>query len=95
VIWFEVAAVLVALRLLGRWLGGSRDDSELLMLPLVLLALTVLDLVAIRGQGISWEGWASVVLCAALVALGWVERNGGLERLRVPEEIWRVDRLPS
>jgi hypothetical protein len=95
VIWFEVAAVLVALRLLGRWLRGSGDDSELLLLPFVLLALTGLDLIAIRGQGISWEGWASVVLCAALVALGWVERNGGLERLRVPDEIWRVDRLPG
>jgi hypothetical protein len=95
VIWFEVAAVLVALRLLGRWLSGARDDIGLVLLPLVLLALTALDLIAIRGQGISWEGWASVVLCAALVAFGWVERNGGLERLRIPDEIWRVDRLPE
>lgn len=93
--WVEVAAVLLAIRLLGRWLGGPKDDVELVLLPLALLAVTALDLIDIRTEGISWQGWASVVLCAILVAFGWIERNGGLERLRVPDEVWRVDRLPG
>src|SRR5207253_7289406 len=95
VFWLEVAAILVALRLLRRWLSGPRHDPELMLLPCVLLALTALDLIVGRSQGISWEGWVSVGLCLFLAALGWIERNGGLESLRVPEEIWRIDRLPG
>jgi hypothetical protein len=88
------AAILLAIRLLVRWLRRPRDRGEVVALPFLMLALTALDLIYERND-ISWEGWASVVLCAALVALGWVERSGGLERLRVPDEIWRVDRLPG
>jgi hypothetical protein len=95
VFWLEVAAILVALRLLGRWLSGPRDDPELMLLPCALLSLTALDLIVARRQGVSWEGWASVGLCLFLAVLGWIERTGGLEKLRVPEEIWRVDRLPG
>jgi hypothetical protein len=29
-------------------------------------------------------------LCALF---GWIEKDSGLENVRVPEEIWRVDRL--
>ena len=89
--WLEAAAILVALRLLGRWLSGPRADRELVLLPLALLTLTALNLIAERITGVSWEGWVSVVLGAVLVAFGWIERTGGIEKFRLPE-IWRVDR---
>ena len=92
--WLEAAAILVALRLLGRWLSGPRADRELVLLPLALLTLTALNLIVDRIPGVSWEGWVSVVLCAVLVAFGWIERTGGVERFRLPE-IWRIDRLPE
>jgi hypothetical protein len=68
-----------------------------MLLPCALLAVTALDLIVDQREvgTISWEGWASVVLCVVLLALGWIERDGGLERLRVPDEIWRIDRLPG
>lgn len=94
VFWLEVAAIVVALRLLGRWLTRPRHDEELVSLPLALLALTTLDLIVIRSQ-IGWEGWASAGLCVLLLALGWFERSRGLRGFRLPEEIWRVDRLPE
>jgi hypothetical protein len=93
--WLEVAAVLTTLFLLGRWLTAAADDPLLLLLPLALVALTALDLVEFRGEGISWLGVASVGLSVLLAAFAWVERNGGLERLRLPDEIWQVDRLPG
>ena len=95
--WFEVAAILIALRLLGRWLGGPKADDELVVLALALLVVTVLDVILIRRAfgTINWEGWVSVGLCVLLAALGWLERNGGLENFRLPEEIWRIDRLPG
>jgi len=57
----------------------------------------VLDVILIRRAfgTINWEGWVSVGLCVLLAALGWLERNGGLENFRLPEEIWRIDRLPG
>jgi hypothetical protein len=95
--WFELGAIIVALRLLGRWLGGPRADDELVLLPLALLVLTVLDVfLAHRAFGtFSWESWVSTGLCVLLAVFGWLERIGRLENLRVPEEIWRVDRLPG
>jgi hypothetical protein len=37
-----------------------------------------------------------IALCVVLAALGRLEESGGgLESFRVPEEIWRVDRLPE
>jgi len=94
--WLEIGAVLVALRLLGRWLAGPRADSELVLLPLALLAITTLDLIVVRRAfgTISWEGWVSIGFCLLLAVLGWMERNHGLERLRLPE-VWRIDRLPG
>ena len=89
--WLGGAAIIVALRLLERWLSNVPEDRELVLLPLGLLALTALELIYDRGE-IGWQGWAAVALCLLLIAFGWIERNGGLEKLRVPEEIWRVDR---
>jgi hypothetical protein len=43
--WLEVGAILVALTLFGRWLSRPTADDELVLLPLVLLALTVLTVV--------------------------------------------------
>ena len=93
--WLELGAIMVALRLLGRWLGGPKADDELVLLPLALLVLTVLDVILARRAfgAVSWEGWVSVGLCVLLAVVGWLERTTGLERLRVPDEIWRVDRL--
>jgi hypothetical protein len=96
-LWFELAAVLLAVRLLGRWLGGPKADDELVLLPPALLVLTVLDVILARRAfaSITWEGWLSIGLCVLLAVLGWLERTSGLEKLRIPEEIWRVDRLPD
>jgi hypothetical protein len=90
------AAIVLTLRLLLSWSEQPRESDAVVLLPLGLLLLTTLDLIWIRDAGISWEGWVAVFLCLVLAACGWVERNrGGLERLRIPEEIWRVDRLPT
>jgi hypothetical protein len=67
------------------------------LLPLALLALTVLALtITHRAFGvIGWESWLSIGLCVLLAVLGWLERTRRLDSFRVPEEIWRVDRLPE
>lgn len=95
--WLELGAILVALRLLGRWLAGPSGDDELVLLPLGLLALTVLTVVEAHSAfgRIGWEGWVGLGLSLLLVVIGWVERTSRLEKLRVPKEIWRVDRLPG
>jgi hypothetical protein len=95
--WLELGAILVALRLLGRWLAGPKADDELVLLPLALLALTVLTVVEAHNalDVLTWQSWLSLGLCVLLAVLGWLERTRGLESFRVPEEIWRVDRLPG
>jgi len=91
--WLMLPAILVALRLLGRWLSGPRADEELLLLPFLLLALTSLDVIYIRMQGIGWESWCSLGLCLLLTLLGWIEtRGGGLESVA---EMFRVDRVSA
>jgi len=92
----EAAAIVLALRLIGRWLSGTAADEELLLLPIGLLALTCLDLgeMVHTRSFIGWEGWLSLALSLLLVALGWMGRRGGLDNFRIPDEIWRVDRLP-
>lgn len=90
-----VAAMWLGLRLLVRWSDNPRDSDEVVLLPVALLAVTTLDLIVVRGFGISWGGLVSVFLCLVLALCGWVERyRGGLDRFRIPEEIWRIDRLP-
>ncbi len=92
----EGAAIVLALRLIGRWLSGPPADGEVLLLPVALLAFTVLDLgEAQHVHLISWEGWLSLLLSLLLVALGWLGRRGRLDRFRIPEEIWRVDRISA
>jgi hypothetical protein len=36
-----------------------------------------------------------VGLCLVLALCGWIEEHNGLDGVRVPEEIWRIDRLPE
>jgi len=90
--WYAIAGVLLTLHLIRRWLDSAGE--QLVLLPLALLALTALDLVQERDQGMTWGGGIIVGLCLVITFLGWKERHGGLESLRVPE-IWRVDRLPG
>jgi hypothetical protein len=94
--WLTVADVLVALHLLGRWarrLRGARAPDELLLaLPLVLLALTSLDVIEQRDRGLSWGGGTAVALCLVLAAFGRIEAGGGLRALQIPE-LLRVDRI--
>ena len=92
--WLLLAAIVVDFRLIGRWLG-SRGNDELVLLPLALVAFLGLNLIFIRDSGISWEGWLSLGLCLLLLTLGWAEQRDGLGRFRVPDEIWRIDRLPT
>jgi hypothetical protein len=93
-------AIVGTLRLALRWLDRPRDYDEVVLLPVGLLTLTSLELlygaVGEFGGTVNWEGWVSVFLCLVLVACGRAERNGGgLDRLRIPEAIWRIDRLPA
>ena len=92
--FLEAAAIIVALRLIGRWLSGPADD-ELLLLPIALLAFTGFELGEMQHVlFIDWEGWLALALALLLVALGWLGRSGGLD-IRLPEEIWRVDRISA
>lgn len=97
--WYAITGLLLTLHLFRRWLdsaaGDSIHDGQLVLLPLALLVLTGLDLVRERDLGMTWGGGILVGLCLFLALLGWKEQHGGLESFRAPEEIWRVDRLPS
>jgi len=48
------------------------------------------SVIAYKDMGIVPEAFRNF-----LALLGWKEQDGGLEGFRVPEEIWRVDRLPE
>jgi hypothetical protein len=63
--------------------------------PLALLALAALDLIRFRGGDVVWGAVILVGLCLVLALCGWIEEHNGLDGVRVPEEIWRVDRLPE
>jgi hypothetical protein len=92
----EAAAIVVGLRLIGRWLTGPAADLELLVLPIALFALTGLDLgERLRDHIIGWEGWLALLLSVLLVVLGWIGQRGGLDKFRIPDEIWRVDRIST
>lgn len=97
--WYAVVGLLLAIHLLRRWLESARripfPADELVALPLALLALTALELIQKRGEGMTWGGGILVGLCLFLAFLGWLEPKGRLESIRVPEELWRIDRLPG
>ncbi|HLX31928.1 MAG TPA: hypothetical protein VKR79_04085 [Gaiellaceae bacterium] len=91
--WFVVAGVLIAIYLIRAWTRGG----HLVMPALSLLALPVFELILRRDElGLIWGIWILIGLCLLLVVLGWIEEyGGGLGSFRIPEEIWRVDRLPG
>jgi hypothetical protein len=92
----EAAAIVVGLRLIGRWLTGPAADIELLFLPVALFALISLDLGERQyAYTTGWEGWLALCLSVLLVVLGWIGQRGGLDNFRVPDEIWRVDRISA
>ena len=98
--WLSVPALFLALSVVRSWLiaakGPAAKGHALTLTPLALLVLPALELVRLRSSGVIWGGVILIVLCLLLAALGWLEESGGgIESLRVPEEIWRVDRLPE
>ena len=98
--WLAVTGVLLGLYLVRLWAlqvrGPSNTGARLTLVPLVLLALPSLELIRVRNEpDIQWGAIVLIGLCLLLAVFGWVEENRGLEGLRVPEEIWRVDRLPG
>jgi hypothetical protein len=97
--WYAVVGLLLTIHLLRRWLESARrtpfPSDQLVALPLALLALTALELIQRRSEGMTWGGGILVGLCLLLALLGWMEPRGRLESIRVPEELWRIDRLPG
>lgn len=97
--WYAVVGLLLAIHLLRRWLESARRNpfpsDQLVVLPLALLALTALELIQRRSEGMTWGGGILVGLCLLLALLGWMEPKGRLESIHVPEELWRIDRLPG
>lgn len=87
----QAGAVVAVCRLLVNWLSG-RSTSELLTLPLAVLAIAGLDLAFIGSHAIGWEGWVTVILCVVLFALGWIERRDEWDSFG---EIFRVDQVPD
>ncbi len=84
---------LVGIHLLFLWFRRVADNADWLVgLPLFLLALAAVDLIAERSRGISWGGGIIVGLSLVLALIGYVEQQGGLRNLRLPE-IMRVDRI--
>lgn len=99
--WLAVPALLLALYLVRLWVtrvqvpSRAKTGSRLTVAPLVLLTLPSLELIRNRDAEISWGAVILVGLCLLLAIFGWVEESRGLEGFRIPEEIWRIDRLPG
>jgi hypothetical protein len=97
--WLSVPRLLLALYLVRLWalrLGGpASTGNRLTLVPLVLLSLAALELIHFRAAEVLWGAVILVGLCILLALCGWIEEHGGLEGLRVPDDIWRVDRLPE
>jgi hypothetical protein len=91
-----VPGVLVSLDLVRLWTSRVRGPAgtghRLTLVPLILLTLASLELIRFRDNSdVIWGAIILVGLCLVLILFGWMEEEG----LRVPEEIWRVDRLPE
>jgi hypothetical protein len=97
--WMAVPGLLLGLYLVRLWLlrvrGAEVTGNRLTLVPLTLLALASLELIRLRDGDVVWGALILVGLCLLLAVLGRTEERGGLDRLRVPDEIWRVDRLPE
>jgi hypothetical protein len=98
--WMGVPGLLLSLYLVRLWWqrvhGASITGNRLTLVPLTLLTLASLELVRFRGDhDVAWSAIVLVGLCLLLGVLGRTEERGRLDGLRVPDEIWRVDRLPE
>ena len=97
--WLSVPGLLLGLYLVRLWVSRMRGPAatgyELVLVPLVLLTLAALELIRFRDSGVIWAAVILVGLCLVLMLLGWIEEDRGLENLRVPDEVWRIDRLPG
>jgi hypothetical protein len=90
-----VPGVLLGLYLVRLWAsrvrGPESTGHRLTVVPLVLLTLASLELIRFRDNSdVIWGAIILVGLSLLLIVFGWIEEEG----VRVPEEIWRVDRLP-
>jgi hypothetical protein len=97
--WLPVPGLLLALYLARLWMlqmrNSVRAGYQLVLVPLVLLTLASLELIRFRDDGVLWSAVILVGLCLVLMLYGWIEERSGLEGFRVPEEVWRIDRLPG
>jgi hypothetical protein len=97
--WLPAAGLLLALYLVRLWAISTRrparSENRLTLVPLTLLTLAALELIRFRNGEVIWSALILVGLCLLLAVFGWIEEGGGLESVRVPDEIWRVDRLPE
>jgi hypothetical protein len=97
--WMEVPGLLLGLYLVRLWAqrirGVAITGNRLTLVPVTLLTLASLELIRFRNYEVIWGAVILVGLCLLLALLGWVEEDRGLENLRTPEEIWRIDRLPG
>ena len=100
---FELSArafAVLGIWLIGSWVRRLADATRtrtLVLIPAGMLAVLTLDLIESRDMsGASWVRWILLpALPVLLLILGWIEDHGGLERLRIPQEIWRVDRISA
>jgi hypothetical protein len=93
--WVPVAGTLLALYLVRLWAISVRRPAwtgdGLTLVPLMLLTLAALELIRFRNGEVIWGAVILVGLCLVLALFGWIEENS----IRVPDEVWRIDRLPE
>ena len=98
--WLDLVFAALGIWLVGTWVRHLSDRTRtcaLVLIPAGMLAVQTLDLIEARDMsGISLARWILLpALPVLLLVLGWMEEHGGLERLRLPQEIWRVDRISA
>jgi hypothetical protein len=97
---FAVPGVMLALYLVRLWAGRVRGPANtghrLTLVPFLLLTLASLELIRFRSNSdVLWGPLILVGLSLLLALYGWIEEDRGVENFRIPEAIWRVDRLPG
>ena len=90
--WLAVAGLLLTLHVLFSW---EQPSLVVLALPLGVLTLVVVQAILERDIEPTWGTGVVSALCLLLAAFGWAELRGGLGNFRIPEEIWRVDRISA
>ena len=97
--WMAVPGLLLALYLVRLWVlrtcGTAITGDRLALVPIALLTLASLELIRFRNDEVDWGAVILVGLCLLLAVFGWIDERRGLDTFRIPEEIWRIDRLPE